>query len=152
MSEPAHVSPDELADLVEAVLSVARRVTVLGNRDPDAVVLNPLEALLMRQIDQTPGATPSQLAAHLDLKSSNTSTALRDLESRGFIRRRVDPTDGRSVRIYPTPAAQENRTLKRASWARVVAPVIHDRRALATGVALLSQLDRDLDSTGQEQR
>ena len=65
MREPAHVSPDELADLVEAVLSVARRLTILGNRDSGALALSPLEALVMRHIDRSPGCTPSELAAHL---------------------------------------------------------------------------------------
>lgn len=136
---------DQLADLAEAVLSVARRLTILGNRDSGALALSPLEALVMRHIDRSPGCTPSELAAHLGLKTSNASTALRELEAKGFVTRSIDPADGRSVRVHPTALARANRDRKRESWASALSTRHDDWSALKPALTLLEDLDKSLD-------
>ena len=138
-----------LADLAEAVLSVARRLALASGRASDTVPLRPLEALLMRHIDQHPGTTPSRLAAHLGLRSSNASAALRDLEAKGFIERTVDPVDGRSVRVGPTPLAAENRVRIRRAWAGILAPAVPTGGDLSAGLALMAALDAAFDGGGR---
>lgn len=127
---------EQLADVAELVLSVARRLG-LAARETDTVTLTPLEAMVMRWIDAHPGSTPSQVAAHLGLRSSNASQALRDLEARGFIRRSTDPADARSVRIDPLPAARENLQDKRRSWAAIVGSALSE----AASEKVLSKTD-----------
>ncbi len=129
----------QLADLAESVLSVSRRLTARPGEG--AIHLSPLESLVMRQVDLDPGITPSRLAHALGLRSSNTSAALRGLETRGFIRREVDPADGRGVRVYPTPVAHENLERKRALWVDLLAPHLEDPAGLPEALALLRRID-----------
>jgi len=138
------LTPVQLADLADTILSVSRWLTLLSNQDAAVVQLSPLEALVIRHVDRLPGSTPSQLAARLGLKSSNASSALRDLEAKGFIRRSVDPSDGRSVRIESTPLAWENRDLRRQSWARILGPLIEDSTAATAVLDVLASLDGQL--------
>lgn len=138
-------SDDELADLAERVLSLARRVTLLSHRDGTVVPLSQLEALLMRHVDEHPGCSPSALAAHLGLKSSNTSAALTSLEKRGLIVRRVDSRDGRSVKIHPTPLAHQNRRLLRGSWGRLLETLNLDGDSVRAALTILTAMDDGLD-------
>ena len=62
----------------------------------------------MNRIDDAPGITPKRLAEELNLKSSNTSAALRQLEAKGLVDRRPDPTDGSGACIFPTAFAEQN--------------------------------------------
>jgi len=149
MAAAEALTPAQLADLADSILSVARWLALLGNQDAAVVQLSPLEALVIRYVDRNPGSTPSQLAAGLGLKSSNASSALRDLESKGFIRRSVDPADGRSVRIEPTAFAQENRDLRRQCWARIVGPLIDNVETSVAAISLLGNLDAQLAEMGR---
>ena len=60
-------------------------------------------------------ATPTQVAAELELKSSNLAQALRALEHRGLIRRKPDPVDRRKIRLSLT---REGLTLVRETRAQ----------------------------------
>jgi DNA-binding MarR family transcriptional regulator len=133
------------ARLAELVLSVSRRLILIGDQDAGTIPLSPLEAMVMRHVDAVPGATPSRISARLGLKSSNTSAALRDLESKGFIRRTVDPADGRGVRVESTALARENLALKREQWVRLLAPLLPDASTLADAVDILAALDDALE-------
>lgn len=153
--EEASALPARLAELV---LSVARRLTLLEHQAPGTVPLSQLEAMVMRHVDAEPGTAPSRISATLGLKSSNTSAALRELEAKGFIRRTVDPTDGRGVRVEPTPVARENLALMHDHWVGRLAPHLPDVTALGAAVDLLARLDGALEAssgtasaaTGQE--
>ncbi|HIW92057.1 MAG TPA: MarR family transcriptional regulator [Candidatus Corynebacterium avicola] len=97
----------QVASLADTVVRLARRIQVLEM--PEGVVfLSNLETIVMNRIDDAPGITPKQLAKELNLKSSNTSAALRQLEAKGLADRRPDPSDGRGACIFPTPFAEEN--------------------------------------------
>lgn len=99
----------------------------------------------MRHVDEHPGSSPSALAAHLGLKSSNTSAALTALEKRGLIVRSLDEHDGRSVRIHPTPLARENRRLLRDSWGRLLETLHPDGAAVRAALEILIAMDDGLD-------
>lgn len=133
------------AQLAECVLSISRRLLMLEHGASDAVSLSPLEAMVIRHIDAEPGTTPSRISTRLGLRSSNTSAALRDLEARGFIRRSVDPADGRGVRVHPTSDARQNLARKRERWVRQLAPHLLDEGALSDAVRLLTGLEVALE-------
>lgn len=132
------------ADLADAVLSVARKITV---RDHAAGVdvLSPVESLVLRVVSSAPGISPSAAAARVGLTSSNMSAALRSLEARGLVRRSPDPADRRCVRLASTGLAAENLDRIRAGWAAMLAPLVGDDPArLDATLALLGALDERL--------
>lgn len=136
---------DELAELAQLILSVAREIRFRGYDDPEAVSLNASEANVMRYIDTHPGTTPSAVADATGLRRSNLSTALRDLESRGFVERRVDPNDGRGVNLFPTPRAARNLELVRREWAHALDVGLGaDHRDIASAKRLLQRLEGGL--------
>lgn len=101
------VHVNHLAELADTIVRAARRIQALDM--PEGVVkLSNLETIVMNRIDDRPGITSKQLGEQLSLKSSNTSTALRELEEKGFVERRPDPSDGRGTCIYPSEFAREN--------------------------------------------
>jgi DNA-binding MarR family transcriptional regulator len=69
------------------------------------------KALLLLEISPEGGENPKTLAAKLDLESSSMTGLLDRLEKKGFIERRPDPNDRRSILIFLTPqgiTAREN--------------------------------------------
>ncbi len=55
-------------------------------------------------INRCPGLSPGQLTTYMFCDKSNVSRLLRSLEKAGAVERRPHETDGRSLRIYLTPA------------------------------------------------
>jgi DNA-binding MarR family transcriptional regulator len=136
---------DTLADLARLILSVAREVRYRGYDDDRAQALSHSEAHVMSYIDDHPGVTPSAVAAGTGLQRSNLSAALRALQQRGFVERRIDPADGRGVNLFPTRAAAHNLTLIRAEWARHLTDALGgDRRGIDTAIRLLTRLEKGL--------
>lgn len=125
-----------LADLVDAMLIISRKVHASPSTDEEFVSLTQLEGLTMQHIDRHPGVRASQLAGELGLRSSNASAALRDLERKGMILRAADPDDRRVVTIWPTERAHDNLTRMRAHWAGLLRGVIatDDQLDTARGV------------------
>ncbi len=60
------------------------------------------KALLLLEISPEVGENPKTLAAKLDLESSSMTGLLDRLEKKGFIERRPDPNDRRSILIFLT--------------------------------------------------
>ncbi len=60
------------------------------------------KALLLLEISPEGGENPKTLAAKLDLESSSMTGLLDRLEKKGFIERRPDPNDRRSILIFLT--------------------------------------------------
>lgn len=139
-----------MADLAQVILNVAREIRFRGYDNADAVGLNPSDANVMKFIDGHPGATPSEVARATGLQRSNMSTALKNLESRGFVERRTDPTDGRGVKLYPTARAATNLSLVRREWANHLAVGLgDDRENLVETTALLRRLEAGLVAARQ---
>lgn len=139
-----------LAELAQLILTTAREIRFRGYDDPDAVSLNPSEANVMRYIDEHPGATPSAVADATGLRRSNLSTALRELEARGFVERRVDPHDGRGINLFPTPLAARNLALVQQEWAKALAAGLgDDHRDIEPAKRLLERLERGLVAARQ---
>lgn len=68
--------------------------------DPD---LSQHERQLLYHIPPEGGVALSAVAAHLALPKSTASVLVKDLERRGFLRRRRDPADERRLAIVLTP-------------------------------------------------
>ncbi|MCX2931008.1 MarR family transcriptional regulator [Mycobacterium sp. CVI_P3] len=133
----------ELADLAEAILGVGRELRM--RISTDVVQLTAQEAHVMRHIDHHPGVTPSDVARATGLQRSNLSTALRALERRGFVERRIDPRDARGVNLYPTERAADNLTRLRRQWASQMARALGgDLRDAAAATALLKRIEAGL--------
>jgi DNA-binding MarR family transcriptional regulator len=138
----------DLAELAQLILSIAREIRFRGYDDPEAVSLSPSEANVMRYVDTHPGTTPSAVAEATGLRRSNLSAALRDLESRGFVERRVDPLDGRGVNLFPTPLAARNLDLVRREWEHALAAGLgDDRTGVEAAKRLLGRLEAGLVAT-----
>ncbi|MET0704196.1 MAG: MarR family transcriptional regulator [Mycobacterium sp.] len=137
---------DDLADLAELILNVAREIRSRRPGDDDRVIhLSWSEAHVMRFVDHHPGAAPSDVAEATGLHRSNLSTALRSLAAHGLIERRTDPADRRGVNLFPTALAASNLALVRADWARHLATTIGENRAaVPDALALLRRLEDGL--------
>lgn len=141
---------DELADLAEVILNVAREIRFQRVPDDHVVHLNPSDANVMRYIDHHPGTTPSDVAQATGLQRSNLSTALRNLEASGLVERRTDSSDRRGINLFPTPRAASNLALVRSEWARHLASSLGEERGdVADAIVLLRRLETGLVAARQ---
>ena len=72
---------------------------------------------------RTPGITQEQLAGKIYVHKSNVARQLSALEEKGFVERRPDPDDRRSLRIFPTRRALDILPLileVRRAWSEAV--------------------------------
>lgn len=122
----------ELGDLAERILRVARRLDAYRFRDPGITQVSPVEAMLLRYIDDYPGTSPGAMARALLMRGSNVSSGLRSLEGKGLVRREADKADARVVHLFATDLAQVSVHKVRAEWGRMLA----------------GQLPSDVDVTG----
>ena len=129
----------ELADLI---LAVGRQI--YASKDVPAEPWTPLEIAVMRFIDRNPGTSASAAAEATQLISSNFSRALRGLETKGLVRRDIDQHDGRRVRLYPTPQAQDNLERLRDVWSRLLDGIVDDPEEIDVAISLLQRLETDL--------
>lgn len=111
---------EQLADLADVVMSVARAVRSQAAADPDVVELSATEVTVLRYIDHHPDVSAGTVAAGTGLQRSNLSRALRDLEAKGLVSRSADPADSRQVVLRSTRRAAENLARLRTIWARLL--------------------------------
>ncbi|WP_033210369.1 MarR family winged helix-turn-helix transcriptional regulator [Gryllotalpicola ginsengisoli] len=108
------------SELRELTIALRELAWAVHRRAPDRAGVGPLpttELALLRQVQETPGATVGELAQQLGLQQSNTSAALRVLERRGYIVRRPHPSDRRAVQIEATEAGIREHEAIAAAWA-----------------------------------
>jgi DNA-binding MarR family transcriptional regulator len=137
---------EDLAELAELILNVAREIRSRRPGDDDRVIhLSWSEAHVMRFVDHHPGAAASEVAEATGLHRSNLSTALRSLEAHGLVERCTDPSDRRGINLFPTALAASNLALVRADWARHLAATLGaERGAVPDALALLRRLEDGL--------
>lgn len=138
---------EQLADLADVVMAVARAVRSQASAHPDVVELSATEITVLRYIDHHPDVSAGAVAAGTGLQRSNLSRALRDLEAKELVRRSADPTDSRQVVLRSTRRAEENLARLRAIWATLLGDALsasgqeHD---IASALSLLHALERHL--------
>ncbi|HDX8866768.1 TPA: MarR family transcriptional regulator [Klebsiella michiganensis] len=107
---------DLLLELARTTLNIARKLQAYAHQNPDVVPLSPLESLLLMNIQQCPGVSPSDLANDLSLRSSNAAAALRGLVEKGLVERHSDPSDKRVIQLHLTLAARDSIMAVHRSW------------------------------------
>lgn len=113
------VPPDSeaLADLADAILVIARRLSMRGHDLRDVMPLTGTEIVVIREVMRSARISPAELAAASGLKRSNVSTAIRSLEGRGLLERRQKAGNDRSIELVMTQQAEENFHRVRMVWA-----------------------------------
>jgi len=123
---PAAASDPRWADLADLILVIAREIQYHGYQDPEAVPLTQSEGMVMRYLQDHPGAAPSQIAAATGLQRTNLSAVLRGLERKGLAQRRTSTDDLRGAAIHPTERGRRNYALVRQEWASTVSGAADD--------------------------
>ncbi|MCW8932823.1 MAG: MarR family transcriptional regulator [Gammaproteobacteria bacterium] len=90
--------------------ALARTVTRIWTDKYRQFDLSPPHAFLLRTVLSNPGMFPRELANELNLTRSTITRFLDSLENNGFLIRKATETDGREVKIYPTPKAKKIHT------------------------------------------
>ncbi|GCD88093.1 MarR family winged helix-turn-helix transcriptional regulator [Nocardioides sp. LS1] len=111
-----------LADLADLLLNVARLVRTQTPTPPGVVPLTETERQVMRVVDLHPNSSPSEIAARAHMQRTNVSAALRDLESKGMIRRHS--TSGRGVAVESTQQAIDGLEALRHAWAELLTDAV----------------------------
>jgi DNA-binding MarR family transcriptional regulator len=137
---------EQLADLADVVMAVARAIKLHTAADPSVLDLSTTEVTVLRYIDHHPGVSPSAVAAGTGLQRSNLSRALRDLEAKHLVRRAADPSDNRQSLLQSTDLAAENLRHIRAIWSRLLRDALTDTgdHDIASALELLGTLERGL--------
>jgi DNA-binding MarR family transcriptional regulator len=142
---PARPQDERLADLAELVLGLAREITFQtgGEAEPE-VRLTATEIHVLRYIGRHPGAMPKDVARAVGLQRSNFSVALRSLRDKDLVAAEQDPSDGRSMRLFPTERSATNLLRHRAKWAAFLAGVRCEWPGLDRCLEVLAQVDEAL--------
>jgi DNA-binding MarR family transcriptional regulator len=91
----------------------------------------------------------AELAASEQVSAPSMTRTVAELESRGLVKRSVDPADGRAILLEATTAGLHAILRARAARAEVVAEMLDglDRADLARIEAALPALERAVDRT-----
>jgi len=144
---PPHGDP-RWADLADLILIIAREIQFHGYQDPEAVPLTQSEGMVMRHLQDHPGAAPSQIAAATGLQRTNLSAVLRGLERKGLVERRASTDDLRGATIHPTEHGRRNYALVRQEWASAVSGAAGlDTSSLDCALTLLRDIQAGLTAT-----
>jgi len=144
------------ADLVLSVLNAYPQVYHACHRRHPRARTNPArisdrDAWILGHLHPTSPASPARLAAHLSLRPSTVSEAVKRLERLGYVTRRRVPGDGRRVELFLAPGGAD--AMKGASVLdaervrRMLALLPPERRAHAVeGLSLLAEAARTLNA------
>lgn len=86
---------------------LGQHATVLFAERIAALDLNPPQAGILRAISIEPGRSQQALSEQLGLLPSRVVAFVDDLEGRGYVERRRNPTDRRQHALYLTPSGEE---------------------------------------------
>jgi DNA-binding MarR family transcriptional regulator len=86
---------------------VGQRAADLFAERISSVGLTPPQAGILRAIWQEPGQSQQALSTHLGLLPSRVVAFVDDLEERGYVERRRNPTDRRLHSLHLTPHGEE---------------------------------------------
>ena len=142
---PAAAGDSRWADLADLILIIAREIQFHGYQNPDAVPLTQSEGMVMRYLQDHPGAAPSQIAAATGLQRTNLSAVLRGLERKGLAERGTSTDDLRGATIHPTERGRFNYALVRREWASAVSNAVSgETSSLDAALALLRDIQAGL--------
>jgi len=93
--------------------ALARTVTRMAEASFASTGLTPSQAFLMMLAMESPGITPSELAARLHLAPSTVTRLADGLVRKGLVERRVQ---GKAAHIHPTPKGLETAGVIASAW------------------------------------
>lgn len=131
-----------LFDFADLVLAIGRQLHLANASLAD--MCTPVESIVMRFIDRNPGTSARAAAEATLLPSSNLSRVLRGLESKGLVRRDIDPDDSRCVRLHPTARARENLQQLREAWSQTLAGIMDDPETIDLINTTLRRVEKEL--------
>jgi DNA-binding MarR family transcriptional regulator len=140
---PGEAAPRDLAVVLHDLAWLLPRTVGLAAARQDPLPISELE--VMRLLVRRPGLSVNDVARELGMQPSNASTAIRSLISRGALQRQRDSSDGRVVRLEPTPDAYVARDRRERAWGEALADVLArlapaDRQRLLEAVPVLRLL------------
>ena len=138
---PAPAPRDPLVEFFWSALQVARRLETIEFRDPRVARLTPVERLVVQHVGRHPGISLGELAAQVNLQTSNASAAVRRLVDLGLVARTRDTADARRVVLSPTPEAERNLELVHDEWARATQGAPVDPDDVAAALRVVTALD-----------
>lgn len=100
--------------LIDAIRILRIELGIANERVAAAAGLLPRDLDILDVIDRDSPCTPSYLATRTGLKAATLTGILTRLEAKGWIERRTDPNDGRSVQLTSTDRFNELRDLYRS--------------------------------------
>ncbi|WP_238010066.1 MarR family transcriptional regulator [Dactylosporangium sp. AC04546] len=142
---------DGLAERLNAVRRVwRRRLRAEFVRAP----LTGSQVELLRHVEAVPGVGVGAAAQALHLAGNSVSTLVNQLTRDGLLSRERDPDDGRTARLFLTPAAQQRlqswRGARSALLAKALAELAEEEReALVRALPALDRLAAALEGGAQ---
>ncbi|SEJ56934.1 MarR family winged helix-turn-helix transcriptional regulator [Demequina mangrovi] len=145
MTQDDATADQQLAELAERILRLARELDPHSAGGVDVVPLTGTETAVLRWIHRNPGTSPSAAAEATGLKRPNLSAALRGLEHKGLVQRSEDPDDHRHTRLQATDLADQSIARLRAFWAARLRSALADvDQDAGAALDLLDRLDAGL--------
>ena len=107
MPHPSNAKRSALqADLVHAVRLFIAGSSMFSHRVADRLGLHPTDLQFLNVLELLGPLTPKLLGQYSGLSSGGVTVVLNRLEKAGYVRRRSNPNDGRSVVVAVVPARQ----------------------------------------------
>lgn len=94
------------------ITKIAREVGAFTARTMKADGVGPAEFDLIHVVRKHPGITQSEICRILGADKGAVAKQTANLESKGYLRREKNPSDGRSQLLYPTEQSQNLKNSK----------------------------------------
>lgn len=95
-----------MSTIMRKVNILSRAESVYRNDRLNGTALNACHHGYILAVIHNPGMTQDELARHLCINKSNVTRQLAHLEEHGYVERRPDTADRRSMRVFPTEKAE----------------------------------------------
>ncbi|MGM0174878.1 MarR family winged helix-turn-helix transcriptional regulator [Enterococcus sp. DIV0800] len=126
---------------MQMVNRLARLSALYREKEFKKLGLGEMHHAYILTICRQPGISQEELACRIFVNKSNVARQLAQLEQKGFITRKSDPTDARRLQIFPTEKAQEiKEEIRRilADWNQTLLAEVPAKRQ----AELLADLDK----------
>lgn len=108
-----------MQEFMKNINTIARCATLYRDERLEGTGLSGSQSAYVSALCHNPGITQEQLAQRLHVNRSSVTRQLALLEEGGFITRRRNPADRRTIEVYPTERMEERLPLIqdiRAEW------------------------------------
>ena len=120
---PAFAAGEDNPPFMRCIGEVWRCANLYRTARYEGTELGSYQDTYIVHVCRTPGITQEQLAGKIYVHKSNVARQLSALEEKGFVERRPDPDDRRSLQVFPTQRAFEILPLileVRRAWSEAV--------------------------------